>query len=113
MNRNIEFTSILGKITLTKPKFWVHKQFSKILENLNVDQPNFIKHVLYYSQIDSNDRNFSLKEISNLDSTEINLIFVKFINADDLLLKDFNKGLKVNNPDEANKGSSRSRVGKI
>ena len=103
MNRNIEFTSILGKITLTKPKFWVHKQFSKILENLNVDQPNFIKHVLYYSQIDSNDRNFSLKEISNLDSTEINLIFVKFINADDLLLKDFNKGLKVNNPDEANK----------
>ncbi len=103
MNRNIEFTSTLGKITLTKPKFWVLKQFSKILENLNVDQTNFIKHVLYYSQIDSNNRNYSLEEISNVDSTEINLIFVKFINADDLLLKVFNEGLKVNNPDEANK----------
>lgn len=103
MNKNIEFTSTLGKITLTKPRFWVLKQFSKILENLNVDQTNFIKRVLYYSQINSNDRKFSLKEISNLDSTEINLIFVKFINADDLLLKEFNEGLKVDNPDEVNK----------
>lgn len=103
MNKNIEFTSTLGKITLTKPRFWVLKQFSKILENLNVDQTNFIKRVLYYSQINSNDRKFSLKEISNLDSTEINLIFVKFINADDLLLKEFNDGLKVDNSDEVNK----------
>src|SRR3989338_7657309 len=103
MDKNIEFTSTLGKITLTKPRFWVLKQFSKILENLNVDQTNFIKHVLYYSQINSNDRKFSLKEISNLDSSEINLIFVKFINADDLLLKEFNEGLKVDNTDEVNK----------
>jgi hypothetical protein len=89
-DKNITLKFSLGEINLRKPTKWNLKSHKNVRSKVDLQENEFLKYALFYSQDNTESKYYSMADIDSLSSEEINSLLKALINSDKDLMQSSN-----------------------